>query len=172
MSRPILYYFVGYPGAGKTTISEIIHKQTGAKHIWADQERNRIFANPTHSEEESRQLYEKLNTAAEYLLSNGKSVIYDTNFNYANDRQKMRDIAAEHGAEAILIWVTTPKNTAKKRAVHPSIIRNGYDYHMSSEEFEKIVKKLQKPSEDEKAIKIDATKFDEKTVERLLNRHE
>jgi len=169
MSRPKLYYFVGYPGAGKTTISEIISKKTGAKHIWADQERNRIFKNPTHSEQESRTLYEKLNTAAEYLLANGKSVIYDTNFNYAADRQKMRDIAAEHGAEAILIWVTTPEITAKKRAVHPSIIRNGYDYHMTSAEFEKIVNKLEKPINNEKAIKIDATKFDQTTIERLLN---
>lgn len=169
MSRPKLYFFIGYPGAGKTTISEIIHKKTGAKHIWADFERNRLFDNPNHSEEESQKLYAQLDQAAEYLLSNGKSVIYDTNFNFLNDRQSKRDMAAEHGAEAILIWVTTPKSTSKKRAVHPSKKRNGYDFHMTSDQFDKIANKLEEPLKNEKVIKIDGTKIDESQVAMLLN---
>lgn len=169
MSRPRLYYFIGYPGAGKTTISEIIHKKTGAKHIWADYERNRLYKNPDHSEEESQKLYSQLDQAAEYLLSNGKSVIYDTNFNFLDDRQSIRDMAAEHGADAVLVWVTTPKNTAKKRAVHPSKKRNGYDYHMTSAQFDAIAAKLQEPQKNEKVIKIDGTEIDDKQVSVLLN---
>lgn len=169
MSRPKLYYFIGYPGSGKTTIAEIIHDITGAKHIWADFERNRLYLNPTHSEEESKDLYSKLDTAAEYLLKNGDSVIYDTNFNFENDRQKMRDMAAEHGAEAILIWVTTPKETSKKRAVHTSTIRNGYNYHMTTEEFDSIAAKLELPKNYENYLKIDGTKLDTKMIAELLN---
>ena len=169
MSRPILYIFTGYPGSGKTTIAEIIHKKTGAKHIWADFERNKLFAKPNHSEEESQQLYDQLNTAAEYLLQNGKSVIYDTNFNFSADRQKMRDLAGEHGAETVLIWVTTPANTSKKRAVHPTKTRNGYEFSMTSAEFEKITSKLEEPTKNEKAIKIDGTKIDDSQIAALLN---
>jgi len=169
MSRPKLYFFIGYPGAGKTTIAEIIHKKTGAKHIWADYERNRIFKNPDHSEEESQKLYAQLDNATEYLLQNGKSVIYDTNFNFLADRQAMRDLSAEHGAEAMLIWVTTPITTSKKRAVHPSKKRNGYDYHMTSKEFDTISAKLQEPNDNEKVIKIDGSKIDEEQVSMVLN---
>ena len=169
MSRPKLFFFIGYPGAGKTTISEIIHKKTGAKHIWADFERNRLYKNPDHSEEESKRLYAQLDQAAEYLLKNGKSVIYDTNFNFMADRQNMRDMAAEHGADTVLIWVNTPIDESKKRAVHPSKKRNGYDFHMTSKQFDKIAAKLQKPAKNEKVIKIDGTKIDEKQIFMLLN---
>jgi len=169
MNRPKLYFFIGYPGAGKTTISEIIHKKTGAKHIWADFERNRLFKNPDHSEKESQQLYSQLDRAAEYLLQNGKSVIYDTNFNFLADRQAKRDMASRHGAEEVLIWVTTPIGESKKRAVHPSKTRNGYDFHMTSKQFDHIAAKLQPPSKNEKYIKIDGTKIDEKQVSVLLN---
>jgi gluconate kinase len=81
----------------------------------------------------------------------------------------MRDMAAEHGADAILIWVNTPLNTAKKRAVHPAQIRNGYNYHMTSAEFDNIVAKLEKPEKYEKAIKIDASTIDESAICNLLN---
>lgn len=169
MIRPKLYIFIGYPGAGKTTISKIIAEATGAVHIWADAERHKIFSKPTHSQAESLELYDRLNHRAAELLAAGKSVVYDTNFNFYADRQKMRDIAMRSGAETVLVWINLPKQVAKQRAVHSTDSRNGYQTGMTEEQFESIVAKLEPPAENEKFVKINGLKFDRQEVVSLVS---
>lgn len=164
MNKPKLYIFIGAPGAGKTAISQIITEKTGAHHLWADAERHRLFKQPTHAKEESDELYRRLNDAAEYLLAQGRDVVYDTNFNYYADRQTMREIAARQRAELVLIWVTTPKHVARERAVGEHLTRNGYMMSMTATQFESIVSKLEPPRKTEKIIKIDGTKLDRAAV--------
>lgn len=162
MTKPTLYLFIGYPGAGKTTLAQLIAKQTGAKHIWADRERHKLFPNPSHSETESQELYRQLNDAAAYLLRQGKSVIFDTNFNFLADRNHLRQLARDCGANTVIIWVNTPLSVAKQRAVHDQVVRNGYQTTMSAQQFDAIARKLEPPLKTEKVIKIDGTEFDEK----------
>lgn len=164
MSKPALYLFIGYPGAGKTTVAKIITDTTGGVHLWADQERHKRFGRPTHARQESLELYDELNKEAERLLGEGKTVIFDTNFNFAADRQQLREIATRQGAETVVIWITVPEDVAKSRAVHIADTRNGYTASMTEEQFEKIIAKLEPPTEDEKIIKIDGTKLDRPTV--------
>lgn len=168
MKQPTLYLFIGYPGAGKTTISKIIAEATGAAHLWADVERHKLFKRPTHSQAESVQLYDHLNRQAEALLAGGQDVVFDTNFNFRADRKKMAEIAARNGAAVKLIWITISKDVAKSRAVNLPNSRNGYEMGMTGEQFDAIVAKLEPPAEDEKFIKIDGTKLDRKTVLALL----
>ena len=168
MGKPQLYLLVGYPGSGKTTISRIIHELTGAVHIWTDWERRTMFRQPTHSAAENNKLYDYLNTLTGQLLTDGKSVIFDTNFNFLKDRQHLRVIATQVGAETTVIWLTTSKGVSKKRAVHTGTIRNGYEATMSAEQFETIASHLQPPSKNEKVVKIDGLKLDAQRVKRLL----
>jgi predicted kinase len=169
MVKPKLYLFVGYPGAGKTTTSKLIADATGAVHLWADAERNKLFKQPTHSQAESLELYDRLNRRAAELLAAGKSVVYDTNFNFFADRRKMRDIATRSGAETVLIWISLPKEEAKRRAVTPLDSRNGYQTGMTEEQFEAIVSKLEPPKDSEKFIKIDGLKLDRQKVMSLVS---
>src|SRR5512146_1975677 len=164
MVKPKLYLFIGYPGAGKTTVSRFIAAATGAAHLWADVERHKLFRRPSHSEKESLELYDRLNRQAGDLLAAGKDVIYDTNFNFYRDRQKMRRLAAHSGAETVLIWISVPKRVARQRAVHAVETRNGYEFSMSQEQFEAITAKLEPPAEDEKFIKINGLKLDKREV--------
>lgn len=169
MSKQRLYIFVGYPGAGKTTVAKLIAEATGAVHLWADHERHNMFANPTHSATESAVLYEHLNERADQILAEGKSVIFDTNFNFKKDREYLRSIAAKHGAETLLIWMRTPKDVAQRRAVEQS-----HDQHtriwgnMPSEAFERISSHLQPPTSDENPIVLDGTNLDESLVKERL----
>jgi predicted kinase len=169
MRETTLYLMIGYPGAGKTTVAKWISEQTGAVHMWADVERNKMFGQPTHSQDESNTLYEALNRRAAQLLAKGKSVVFDTNFNRYADRQLLRDIAARNGARTVIVWIATPPDTARDRAVHSNVVRNGYDFTMSPEQFNTIANKLEAPHEDEKVIKLDGTKLDANAVMRLLS---
>jgi predicted kinase len=154
MNRQTLFLMVGYPGSGKTTASKIIHKQTSAVHLWADAERRKMFEHPTHSRRESKKLYDHLNTVTSRLLNEGKSVIFDTNFNFYKDRQCLREIATKHGAQTIVIWITTPKAVARQRAVHDRQLRNGYQFVLPEADFERMSNHLQEPRKDEYTIEL------------------
>lgn len=168
MSKQRLYLLIGYPGAGKTTVSRIISEGTGAVHLMADQERHDRFKNPTHSVEETKELYDSLNQKTDGLLGEGKSVIFDTNFNFYEDRQKLRNIASKHGAETLILWVVVPEELAKDRSVHVSYYRNNYRASLSEDRFNEIVAKLEPPTKNEKVIKIDGTKIDSREVLELV----
>ncbi len=169
MSKPTLYLFIGYPGAGKTTVAKIIAEATGAVHLWSDRERHKLFEQPTHSKQESLTLYDNLNRRTEEQLAVGQSVVFDTNFNFYADRRKLRDIATRQGAETLIIWIVIPIQIAKDRAVHADYSRNGYEAQMTEQQFDAITAKLEPPGKDEKVIKIDGTKLDRQEVIRILS---
>lgn len=170
MNQPTLFLMLGFPGAGKTTTAKIIHEQTGAMHVWADHERRRIFSNPSHSPAESRKLYAYLNNVVDGLLAEGKSVIFDTNFNFYKDRQRLRRIASKHGAKTIVVWLATSKLLAKQRAVHDRSLRNGYEFVLSENDFDRMSNHLQLPHEDETVVKLNGTHVTAETVADVLRK--
>ena len=169
MSTPTLYLMLGFPGAGKTTTSKLIHELTGAVHLWADHERREMYGTPTYSHEENLHLYDRLNTETEQLLRSGKSVIYDTNFNYHKDRELMRAIAERAKAQTVLIWLHVPEHIALERATdttnHESTRVLG---NMPPETFRHIVGNLEKPENNERAVILDGTKITKEYVAEKL----
>ena len=169
MSKPTLYLMVGYPGAGKTTAARLIAEVTGAEHLWADHERRQRHGEPTYSHAENLALYKELNDVAATKLAQGKSVVYDTNFNFFKDREKLRQIAQQAGAETKLVWVTTDKQTAKGRATtnahkqETRVLGN-----MPVEHFERMSRNLEEPASSEQPIKIEGRDLTAATVRAYL----
>ena len=160
---------VGDPGSGKTTISRYIHELTGAVHLWADHERNKMFPNPTHSHEENIELYKILNQRAKQLLQEGQSVIFDTNFNFYRDRKRLRHIAATEGADTVVVWIITPKELARKRAVEESENMDTRVWgNMPPDRFERIANNLQEPSPMERPVIINGTHITKDDVAQAL----
>jgi predicted kinase len=152
MSKPTLYLMVGYPGAGKTTVSKIIAELSGAEHLWADKERRQMFGT-VYRRDQSAELYKNLNNRAKSLLSAGKSVVFDANFNYLADREHLRQIAKNVGADTKLLWITTPEDIAHKRACDDPNGNRLY-VQMTNKDFERVASSLEEPSQDEQAIQI------------------
>lgn len=169
MADTRLYLFVGYPGAGKTTVAQLIHEATGAVHLWADHERHAMFDTVTHSKDESQELYSRLNALADSLLAVGKSVIFDTNFNFRRDRDHLRDIANRHGAETVIIWVRTPREMAKQRAISEAEGQATRIWgNMPEQDFERLANHLQPPEDNEQFITVDGSALDPEAVKRQL----
>jgi predicted kinase len=168
-TKPILYLFIGYPGAGKTSIAKLIADETTAQHLWADHVRKQMFASPTYSAAENQQLYDVLNQQTEDLLHAGKSVIFDTAFNFRSDRERLYVIAEKTQATVVTIWVNTPRAIAAHRAVHDSYGKETRIYgNMSQQDFDRMADNLQEPTPEEQAIKVDGTDVDSQPPADLL----
>jgi len=159
MTEQTLYLMLGYPGAGKTTAAREIANLSGAEHIWADHERRQRFIKPTYTHQENLELYDRLNQKVEEFLAKGRSVVYDTNFNFFSDREKLTKLGARFSAKTIVVWVITDKPTAQKRAVHDTPKDTRVLGNMPLEHWQRISDNLEQPHPGERVIKLDGTKI-------------
>lgn len=171
MSKPTLYLMLGYPGSGKTTVSEYISQVTGAVHLNSDQFRIHMFKNPLNiSETDHENMYRMLDHITEQTLKSGKSVIYDANLNRYAHRKEKYDICANTGAKAKLIWVKADEENARRRA---TVDAKKYPEHrpfgnMDQDTFERLIGQIEPPKTDERAIIIDGNNLNKENIELAL----
>jgi len=168
MHQPTLFLMFGYPGAGKTTVAQLVAKITGATHLSSDTLRIELFPDPTYSQAEHDAVYAELNKRTEELLQAGKSVIYDANLNRYDHRAEKYDMCERTGARPIVLWIQTPRELARNRAV-----MRGHHHLVPKDEtfetmFDRVTSVIEEPRADEPVRALDGTKVDEPSVAAVL----
>ena len=114
--KPVLFYTIGYPGAGKTTLASRLSYWLEVAHLRGDKIGLELFRFPTFSQEERRMVYAEMGKRAGAQLQGGKHVLYDAAVNTIAQRNYLADLAERNGGIAVGIWVRVPTGLAKKRA--------------------------------------------------------
>lgn len=114
--KPVLFYTIGYPGAGKTTLAARLSSWLGGAHLRGDVIGLELFRIPTYSPQERQMVYAEMNRRAAAQLAAGKHVLYDASANTVAQRAQVAQLAHNAGTAAVGLWVQTPLKLAKQRA--------------------------------------------------------
>ncbi|ADJ26101.1 conserved hypothetical protein [Dehalogenimonas lykanthroporepellens BL-DC-9] len=115
VGRPTLVALVGLPGSGKSYLAAKLGQKTPLAVLESDRIRKSIIANPVYSEAEHTRVFNAIYTAAEEYLKSGRDVLIDaTNLN-RKWRAPLRRIARNTGVRFIIIYLATPRQTARER---------------------------------------------------------
>jgi predicted kinase len=114
--RPVLFYTVGYPGAGKTTLARSLSCWLQTEHLRGDKIGMELFRFPTFSQQERQMVYGEMAKRAARTLAAGKHAIWDAATNTRSQRDYLAKLAAQFDGVAVGIWIEVPTELAKKRA--------------------------------------------------------
>lgn len=114
--RPVLFYTIGLPGAGKTTFASSLSNWLGVPHLRGDKIGLELFRFPTYSPQEREMVYAEMHNRAADSLRSGQHVLYDAAVNTRVQRDELTALARQHGGQAIGIWMQVATPLAKKRA--------------------------------------------------------
>ena len=115
-NKPILFYMIGYPGAGKTTLAKCLSDNYGCMHIYGDKMAFELFGIPKYTKEEADILYQSMDDWAIETLLSGRSVIYDVSANTYLKRRRLVGLAKSCHSLPVGLWVKTPLKVAIHRA--------------------------------------------------------
>ena len=118
---PVIYVFFGMIATGKSTIAQVwaMHKNLRCYNSdWIRKELAGI--NPTESQRESadtgiyarefsQKTYDALLNRAEEKLKQGDSVVIDASYQYAHDRQQVRELANALKSQLYFIFCQCPE---------------------------------------------------------------
>jgi predicted kinase len=154
--RPVLFYTIGYPGAGKTTVASSLSFLLGAEHLRGDKIGIELFRFPTYSPQERQMVYAEMARRAAERLRQGKHVLYDASTNTAAQRAYLAQFAEQHGGVALGVWVQTAVPTAKKRAgtARTDGVANGVVRVIPPHIFDQLAASFEQPQPHENVIVI------------------
>lgn len=152
-----LFLMLGFLGSGKSFVATWLTPHTKSVLIRTDPLRWAMWGGdrPELYTPENKLL---TSNAARYavaqILESGQAnVVFDANHNAYADREELRAITQNTNTEVVIVWVSTPLETAKERTLQ----REKTEGHKLFEEglVEKMAKRLEHPRSDEQVIHID-----------------
>lgn len=145
--KPLLIMLYGFPGAGKTYFARQLCEQLQAAHVQGDRIRSELFEEPRYDREENSVVAHLMDYMTEEFLSAGLSVVYDVNAMRGAKRHELRDIARQHKAQPLLIWLQVDPETGLMRASKRDRrhIDDKYSRPMDRATFENLATGMQNP---------------------------
>ena len=151
LSKPVLIYFYGFPGAGKSYVSRSLGNVLKIAHINGDRIRSELFQNPRYDAQENSIIYHLMNYMSEEFLSAGISVLYDMNSVRLTTRRQLRDMAKKHKADSLMIWLQIDPESAFYRTQNRDrrTSDDRYSQDHTQESFNQQLNTMQNPQAEE-----------------------
>ena len=153
MSLPICYLICGFLGAGKTTYSQKLSKETGAIHLNPDEWCMKLFSKKEYEQNWNKcfsETIEYLWKKAEEYAKNGKSIIFDMGFWTKQSRQEATEKSIKLGFSPLVYYVYAPDDILKQRISK----RSGTIADYNLQHFDELKQQFEEPSTDEEYVLI------------------
>jgi predicted kinase len=144
LTQPHLIVMVGIPGAGKSFFAEKFAETFNAPYVSLE----KILPFTTAASDASHLMQQQTTE----LLKTRQSIILEGDTDTRTERDKLARQARIAGYETLLVWVQTDPITAKTRSVRET--KDKTNRTISSDEYDRIVKRFTPPSVIEKPTVI------------------
>jgi len=125
LSRPLVIFVIGLPGAGKSFFARQFAETFNAPIVSHDYLRFQMFPEPAFSEDEEGLIAQIAGNEFSELLKTQRSIILDGGNNRYEDRQALMLLAKKKGYGALVVWVQTDERSARLRATKRNPKREG-----------------------------------------------
>jgi predicted kinase len=149
-----IFFTIGYPGSGKTTLAQKLAAKLGIDYLSADTLMAELFSAPVYDDNSRKIIIEESKYRVEDSIRSGKSVIFDGNINTRDRRQIVYDHAAKLKVTPIGIWVKTPLDIAKERAFNPRHEKTNVVRVLTEKQFNEIVETFEEPLTNENFVVV------------------
>lgn len=148
LNHPTLFLLYGFPGAGKTYFARQLCDELHAAHLQDDRIRNELFEQPRYDQQENDIVSRLMEYMAEEFLQAGLSVVLDVNAARANQRRKLRQLAARCKSHTVLVWFQLETESAFARVAKRDRRKadDKYTVPLKREAFEALIAGMQNPS--------------------------
>jgi len=178
MTTPLLIGIFGTPGVGKTYISQQLAMEARRAgdldrqlvHLNSDFFRHTLFKNAKHNKKENQVIFQAMEVATHALLSQGYSVIFDTNAILVKHRENLARIAKEHEASYRSLHVVDSMEKCLERNELRKEKQSKYFNHAPEEVLHAFTTLQELPESWERSITLDLEQKAEVDYQELLSR--
>ena len=163
--KKALIMFLGVPGSGKSYFAKKLAKKIDAVRLNGDSMRVAIWGSIDKVESArskgknvNRKAFRAIDYAAIEILRSGNSVIYDAHHNKFEVREKLANLAREFEAIPIVVYIKTPPEIAKERALsRDPVDQVKFDSELWQKVYDQQMLNFSEPDVSENVIEIDGT---------------